>query len=46
MANYKEQLKKLVGKEITSSVRNVDGKLKSVITKVTIIENDKEEVFE
>lgn len=46
MANYKEQLKKLVGKEITSQVNNVNGKLKSIITKVTIIENDKEEVFE
>ena len=46
MANYKEQLKKLVGKEITSQVNNVDGKLKSIITKVTIIENGKEEIFE
>ena len=46
MANYKEQLKKLVGKEITREVSNVDGKLKAVITKVTIIENGKEEVFE
>lgn len=46
MADWKERLKKLVGKEITSKVQNVDGELKSVITKVTIVENGKEEVFE
>ena len=46
MADWKERLKKLVGKEITSKVRNVDGELKSVIAKITIIENGKEEIFE
>ena len=46
MANYKEKLKKLVGKETTCKVSYVEGEMKADITKVTIIENGIEEVFD
>ena len=49
MANWKEDLKKEVGKEIVCTGKNADldrTKMKGIIARVTIIENGKEEVFE
>lgn len=46
MADWRDKLKKQVGQETVCDINNRNKKLKAITTKVTIIENGKEEVFE
>ena len=46
MSEWKEKLKKQVGQEIVSDVDLRNKQLKTIIARVTIIENGKKEVFE